>query len=244
MFNKSHFSLKKIALLLIFILFLVSCKEEIKPLTFDISSVDRKFEADIEVSYDVAKANSDIAKTLNKNTTSAILKSIPNSKNNTSIEEALTAFDEDYKTFKKEFSDSEQTWSLAVETELLYKTETIITMGLSVYADTGGAHGSDTIQLLNFNPETGNLYSNEDLFSDIEGFKKIAKTYFLDHMKNEGSDISEFFFGKDFQLPENIGFNDEGIILLYNVYEIASYNQGYTEFVIPIEKVIKYLKIS
>jgi len=244
MFNKSLFSLKKPALLLIFILFLVSCKEEIKPLTFDISSVDRKFEADIEVSYDIAKANSDIAKTLNKNTTSAILKSIPNSKNNTSIEEALTAFDEEYKTFKSEFSESEQTWSLAVETALLYKTKTVITMGLSVYSDTGGAHGSDTIQFLNFNPETGNLYSNEDLFSDIEGFKKIADTYFLDHMKNEGSDISEFFFGKDFQLPENIGFNDEGIILLYNVYEIASYNQGYTEFVIPIEKVIKHLKIS
>ena len=87
------------------------------------------------------------------------------------------------------------------------------------------------------------MYSNEDLFTNIEGFKTLAKTYFLDHMKNEGSNISEFFFGKDFQLPENIGFNEEGVILLYNVYEIASYNQGYTEFVIPLENVLQFLKI-
>lgn len=243
MFNKSLFSLKKIALFLFSLFVLVSCKEEAKPLTFSTSSIDKKFEADIGVAYDIAKANSEVAKTINKNIASTILKSIPNSKNNTSIKEALIAFDEEYKTFKSEFSESEQTWSLAVETELLYKTETIITMGLSVYSDTGGAHGSDTIQFLNFNPKTGDLYSNEDLFSDIEGFKKIAEIYFLDHMKNEGSDISEFFFGKDFQLPENIGFNEEGIILLYNVYEIASYNQGYTEFVIPIERAESFLKI-
>ena len=58
-----------------------------------------------------------------------------------------------------------------IETEVLYITESIITMGLSVYSDTGGAHGSDTIEFLNFDPETGNLYSNEDLFTNIEGFK-------------------------------------------------------------------------
>ena len=243
MFNKSHLSLKKIALSLFSLFILVSCEEEVKPLTFSTSLIEKKFEADIEVAYDMVNSKSEAALNINKLTESAILKSIPSSKNETSIQEALLAFDEEYKDFKIEFSDSEQTWALAVETEVLYITESIITMGLSVYSDTGGAHGSDTIEFLNFDPETGNLYSNEDLFTNIEGFKKLAKTYFLDHMKNEDSNISEFFFGKDFQLPENIGFNEEGVILLYNVYEIASYNQGYTEFVIPLENVLEYLKI-
>ncbi|WP_299113890.1 DUF3298 and DUF4163 domain-containing protein [uncultured Winogradskyella sp.] len=235
--------MKKIILLLVSLVFFFGCNEDVKPLEFETSIINTSYKADIEVSFDKAKTTSDIAKKVNTSITSEILKSIPNSEAHKTIEDALKAFDNDYIEFKNEFPESQQAWALAIETEVLYKTENIITMGLSTYSDTGGAHGNDSIQFLNFNPETGNRYSNEELFSDVEGFKKLAETYFLDHMKNEGSDISEFFFGKSFQLPENIGFNEEGVILLYNVYEIASYNQGYTEFVIPIENVQQFLKI-
>ena len=119
-------------------------------------------------------------------------------------------------------------------------------MVINVYSDTGGAHGNDSIVLLNFNPENGNLYSHSEIIDDIDGFKSLAETYFMNTLKDESetTSISEFFFGKAFQLPENIGFNDEGIILLYNVYEIASYDQGYTEFIIPFEDANSYLKIN
>jgi hypothetical protein len=56
--------------------------------------------------------------------------------------------------------------------------------------------------------------------------------------------MEDFFFGKPFQLPENIGFSDDGLVLLYNVYEVASFNQGYTEFVIPFEDIASYLKLN
>lgn len=234
--------MKKFASLLIILLCLSSCKYKIKPIEFTDTSVDSQFQADIGISYNVAKENSDTAKQINSVIESQIVKSIPNSENAKNISDALKNFDNEFKSFIKNFPENEQTWTLDIETEVLYKTETIITMGLSIYFDTGGAHGNDNIKFLNFNPETGKLYTNKDLFSDLDGFKSLAKTYFLDHMKNEGSDINEFFFGKDFQLPENIGFNDEGIILLYNIYEIASYNQGYTEFVIPMDKAEGFLK--
>lgn len=229
-------------MLMLFLLF--SCEDEIKPLEFETISIKKEFEADIEVYIDKAKPNSEIAEKINKNIELSIANSIPISEENksTTLEEALTAFDEDFKSFKANFEDSEQRWALAIETELLYKTETIISMGLSIYSDTGGAHGNDTIQFLNFNPETGDLLTNDNLIIDMEGFKQLAESFFLDYMKNEGSDVSEFFFGKPFQLPENIGFNDEGVVLLYNQYEIASYNQGYTEFVIPMDKARRFLK--
>ena len=47
----------------------------------------------------------------------------------------------------------------------------------------------------------------------------------------------DYFFGKDFQLPESIGFSDEGVIILYNPYEIASYSQGIIEFTIPYNEI-------
>lgn len=244
MFNKCTLSLKKIILPLIILIFISSCKDEIKPIEFETVLIKNTYEADIEVAFDKAKVNSEAAKSINTHINTAILKSIPISEKVVpqTIEEALKDFDTEYNSFKNDFEDSEQTWVLAIETEVLYKTKSIITLGLSVYSDTGGAHGNDTIQFLNFNPENGTLLAKKDIISDMNGFKELSKSYFLDHMKNEGSDISEFFFGKPFQLPENIGFNDEGVILLYNVYEIASYNQGYTEFVIPWDKVQKKLK--
>ncbi|MBT8245991.1 MAG: DUF4163 domain-containing protein [Winogradskyella sp.] len=235
--------MKKISLPIIILIFISSCEEETKPLEFEIVSIENTYEADIEVTFDKAKVNSEIAKNINSHIDSAILKNVPFSREEeaTSIEEALKDFDEQYKSFKNNFGESAQTWSLAIETEILYKTENIVTMGLSVYSDTGGAHGNDSIQFLNFNPENGALLTQNDIISDMKGFKKLAESFFLDHMKNEGLDIKEFFFGKPFQLPENIGFNEEGIILLYNNYEIASYAQGYTEFVISIEKAKEFL---
>lgn len=246
MFNTSYFSLNRLIFPLIILFFIVSCDDNVKPLEFESVIIKNTFDAEIEFQFDKAKETSEIAKAINKTIASEILKSIPISENKTieTLEEALTAFNAEYTTFKTNFEDSSQVWALAIETEVLYTTESIVTVALSVYSDTGGAHGNDTIQFLNFDSQTGKRYSNEDLLSNIEGFKTLAKSFFLEHMKNEGSDISEFFFGKPFQLPENIGFSEEGVVLLYNVYEIASYSQGYTEFVIPSDKAQEFLKIQ
>ena len=56
--------------------------------------------------------------------------------------------------------------------------------------------------------------------------------------------MEDVFFGKPFQLPENIGYSDDGLVLLYNVYEVASYDQDYIEFVIPFEELGSYLKME
>ena len=56
--------------------------------------------------------------------------------------------------------------------------------------------------------------------------------------------IEDYFFGEPFHLPDNIGYSEEGLILLYNVYEIASYAQGYTEFRIPFSELNTYLKVN
>ena len=77
------------------------------------------------------------------------------------------------------------------------------------------------------------------MINDTITLKKIAKTYFIEDLKSqeENLNIEDYFYGKSFQLPENIGYSEEGLIMLYNTYEIASYAQGYTEFVIPFEDV-------
>jgi len=86
--------------------------------------------------------------------------------------------------------------------------------------------------------------SQDDIIKNEKDFKNLAETYFIKTLKTEDKDLKmeDFFFGEPFQLPENLGFSEDGLVLLYNVYEVASYDQGYTEFVIPFEEIESYLK--
>ena len=243
MFNPKISILKKIIPALLILVMIISCKSEVKPITFKTEDIKEAFEADISVSYDKAIGNGENAKAINKTIVQELLKTLPTTENYTTLKAAVIGFDKEFKAFITAFEDEKQTWSLNIETEVLYQTPELISVAISTYSDTGGAHGNDSIQFLNFKPSNGEQYTNADIFEDLEGFNKIAESYFLEAVKPKDESISDYFFGKSFQLPKNISFNEEGIILLYNVYEIASYSQGYTEFVIPMEVAKPFLKL-
>ncbi len=234
--------MKKTCLALIAIFILYSCKNETKTIAFKTISISEPFESHIEVSYQLTDSESKIGSAIDKIITSHIITSVGLEGNFNTITDALHAFDQTYKDFKKDFPESAQVWELVIETEISYQSPEVISLGLSVYADMGGAHGNSSITLININPKTGTQYTNDELLNLNEEFTLLAKTYFL---KEINSDTTEnYFFGESFHLPENIGYSDDGLILLYNVYEIASYSQGYTEFVIPFDKISPYLKVN
>ena len=45
----------------------------------------------------------------------------------------------------------------------------------------------------------------------------------------------------EFYLPENIGLTENGLVLLYNQYEVASYADGAIELILPMNEVKNYL---
>ena len=98
---------------------------------------------------------------------------------------------------------------------------------------------------MNFDPETGRLLSNKDLFS--EGFKEFAEKRFREKNnipENEPINSTGFFFEDDkFQLPKNIGFHSNKVVLRYNSYEIASYAEGNIQLEFKTQEVKKYFKI-
>nr|WP_262902579.1 RsiV family protein [Winogradskyella sp. SM1960] len=117
---------------------------------------------------------------------------------------------------------------------------------MSTYEFKGGAHGNDKIKLLNLDAKSGKTIELNDFINDIDGFTSVAKSQFissLDQNKDQLT-IENFFFGEPFHLPQNIGFSEEGLVLIYNVYEVASYDLGYTEFMIPYNEAEPYLKIN
>jgi hypothetical protein len=121
----------------------------------------------------------------------------------------------------------------------------VITISIDSYTFTGGAHGNSVITLLNFDPETGNSYAQDDIFKKSNEFTELVKRHFKkesEAKKTNNQDV--YFYGEDFRLPENIGFNEEGVIFLYNTYEMSSYAGGITEFTIPYAEIYKFLNIK
>lgn len=202
-----------------------------------------KTQATIELVYPKFEENSELAAILNKTIKQAIAKRLVD-ENVLSIEDAIDKFDADYKRFTKDFHESQLPWEALVDSEITYQSQEIVCIAINTYTNTGGAHGNAFIEFLNFNAETGVLLSQDDFLKDRKEFTQFSKTHFIKMLKDEAKDISmeNYFHEGIFKLPEQIGFSDEGLILLYNTYEILSNPQGITELTIPFSEVDSFLQ--
>ena len=248
MFNKSNIALKKLSLLFAVFIVLFSCKEDTE-VSFTDKTIEKTDNAKINITYPKAEGNEKVANRINNTLENFLANEINMSEKtdkNLMLEDAIKAFDAEYKSFKEDFSDSTQEWEASIESEVNYDSGKILCVTVNSYLDTGGAHGNSHVTFLNFDKKYGELLKMEDIIKDEEGFKKLAAPYFEKATKPISNDeeVQDMFFGEAFQLPENIGFNAEGVILIYNIYEIASYAQGVTEFTIPYDEAKPFLKIE
>lgn len=245
MFNKSTNPLKTYHSILVLLIVITSCSRESK-LVFDEVNIEQTKNTEINISYPKAEGTAGVSKTINKHIETFIVSELNMTETDNdalTVQQVVQQFDEEYRKFKAEFGETSQAWTATVNGKVIYETESIICISLESYLDTGGAHGNGNITFLNFNPKTGALLNLNDIINNKAGFKQLAQKYFEKETK-ETEQIEDYFFGKDFQLPANLGFSNEGIILLYNNYEIASYAQGITEFVIPFEEAKAFLKVN
>ena len=220
-----------------------SCVEEDK-LSFIETNEIFKNNAIVEINIPKAEGNSDLANTINYKIENHIANMLNFSEDDTdsiTLNDAVNKFDAEYKAFKNDFEESALVWEALFDGEVTYQSAEIISIAINGYLNTGGAHGNMNVTFLNFNPKTGHVLTFDDVFTNKEDLTKAIKPFF--DKETKPSNIS-YFFGKEFHLPENIGFSDEGVILLYNVYEIAPYSKGITEFTIPFEEVLQYIKIN
>lgn len=248
MFNKSLETLKKISFLLVIILIFTACNKDVT-LKFETQHIEESAAAKIVINYPKAIGTKAVSEKINQQIEHVIANEMnmaDTAENNITLSEAVSQFDNEYKRFKKDFTDSAQKWEVKVDGEVIYESHEVICVSIQSYTDTGGAHGNGRLSYLNFNPETGDVLEQNDIIRNIEDFKKIAEKAFTDQTKPKDNEESmeDFFFGEDFQLPANIGFTKDGLVLLYNNYEIASYAQGATRVVLPYDQIKDLLKVN
>ena len=244
-------------------LFFISCKEEKKeklrevPLSFKKERIIKKAGKNCDtaeydcsiISLEVLKAPgaAGISEEINAALEEHVIKMIAAEEDPgiSNLEELSENFLADYREAAESFTE-EPPWEAYVNESIYLRAESVVSIGITTEIFSGGAHGYKTLTFLNLNPETGEVYSPEDLF--IPEFKAFVEEEFRRQQEipaEENINSTGFWFRNDnFQLPENIGFSEDKVILIYNSYEIAPYAAGDIYLEIPMEEVRPFLKIE
>ncbi|MBT8267490.1 MAG: DUF3298 and DUF4163 domain-containing protein [Bacteroidia bacterium] len=236
--------MKNVLLLSAIMVAFFSCEEELH-LTF--SEVNSLIEegAVVEINMPIANGEGVASKSINStldNHIANILNFSEDQSASLTMDEAIAIFQKAYSDFKIEMDENSIPWEATFDGDLIYQSSEIICIAVNAYTNTGGAHGNMNITLFNFNAQSGKPLELKDLVNDEDEFTKIVESHFKKEIQGEDeASMKDYFFGEGFHLPANIGFNDDGVLILYNVYEIASYANGITEFTIPFEDLISVL---
>ena len=228
--------------LLCLVLMFVSCETETK-ITFEEIEITSKNNSIVSINIPKASGTTEIANNINEsfsNTITNIL-NFEKSDDDENIEELIIKFNDEFNSFKNDFPDSSQVWEAQIDGDVMYQSSKVISIAITTYINTGGAHGQLTITFLNFDSQTGFQISNADLFTDIETIEtieNITQSYFEKTINEKNISV---FDANGFELPTNIGFTEDGILMLYNVYEVASYADGIIQFTVPYNEISSYL---
>ncbi len=241
--------MKRIVTYLFFLALIVSCQDS-GNITFEVLTLANiKCKECPEVTIEVPKTlgNNKLAKTINLTLQEKVISKLTfdDEINAETIQEAIESFTEGYFELKKIYPDETIGWKAKINGMVTYEDNKLITIELQSYLFTGGAHGYGSTDYLNFNKKRGKEMEDWELFEDKEGFEQYAETQFRLQQNipvNNPINSTGFMFEKNhFYLPENIGFTEKGLKLLYNQYEVASFADGPIELTLPYKDIQKFL---
>ena len=249
--------MKKILSLFALAVLFISCEKD-KQLEFTTETYTEKSTLPctencpiVEVKVPIAKNIPIVADSINKRVF-AVVKSIiyfgEKPYTSTEYKGLLQSFISSYDALKTEFPKDTFGWEGKVEGSLVYETENVLNIKIDHYTYTGGAHGYQGVRSLIFNPKTGKIITNQELFNDVNAFTKFAEQKFRAAYKipeNDAINSTGLMFENDkFALPMTLIFNEKGLLLYYNSYEAASYADGPKEIQLTFKELEPYLKVK
>lgn len=228
------------------------------PLKFEKSSISAEnFDSclslncpSIKIQYLKASGNNQKSKKFNQHIEDALIDIVASAEDDRSyiahVSDAVQFFIDDFKKFQEEFGNNYVDYDVDTFMQVSFQSENFVSIELNYYLYTGGAHGQSGIKYLNFDAKTGELLSDDNIFSLSDELIAFCENKFRDVYqipKDRTINATGFWFENDtFHLPKTVGFTQTEMVLHYNQYEIASYAEGPIILTIPIEEVAQYLK--
>lgn len=163
-----------------------------------------------------------------------------------SVENAAKNFIASYMDDVAQFPEIAGRYVVQIDVKEIYRSSRIISLELSQYLYTGGAHGNGTTTFLNIDQSNGKIIDLNDLFENQKEFEDFAKKQFYQKhgiSENESVNSTGFWFDNNtFYLPETVGFTLDNLVFIYNNYEITSYADSPVEFKITKSDANQFLK--
>jgi hypothetical protein len=207
--------------------------------------------ANVSIEIPVAQGSSVASDSINKTVFNTIRKIIffgEKPYTATTYDALNDSFIGSYEELKKEFPEDMIGWEGKVKGSIDYQSDKVLNIKLNHYTFTGGAHGYEGNTSLLFNPETGKILKYSDIFNDEAAFKAFAEKKFRAKFKiPEGKNINAtglMFENDTFGLPLNIFFRENGLLLYYNTYEVASHVEQQKELLLPYSEIEQFLKVK
>ena len=127
--------------------------------------------------------------------------------------------------------------------ETTFKNSKILSIPITFYTYTGGAHGNTIKEPYNFDLSTGNKIRLNNIFKENFDYKPLLKEY----IKSTIEEDPDIFFDDAMSVIDKLDNNqkfyitNENLVVYYDLYEIAPYSSGIIEFKIPLAELKPYL---
>ncbi|NLO90327.1 MAG: DUF4163 domain-containing protein [Clostridia bacterium] len=160
------------------------------------------------------------------------------------------AFEKEAMDFKKETEkitrevieeSKEQGWplrtgSVYIEYEARINDNKTMSISVTYYQYTGGAHGNSYKKTVNLDLVNEKELLLNEFFADSDAFKKVLTDELLKQMTNDKDDLFAEAL-EDFKASDDLKFylTDEAIVFYFNPYEIAPYAKGIVEYKVPYD---------
>ncbi|MCM5662447.1 DUF3298 and DUF4163 domain-containing protein [Galbibacter mesophilus] len=243
--------MKRLSAVCFLSLFFFSACDTTEHTTFvikDIPTDDCKECPKVIIEMPQAQPENEVASKINDKIEEFVIKTLNYSEENTadSLSSAIEIFRSEYTKLKERFPEEIIPWEATIRGEVSFQNEHFASIKVDSYIFTGGAHGYGSVNYLNFDISNGTHLNAEELLTDKKAFLSFAEKTFRekeDIAADANINSTGFMFESDrFHLPNSIGFDEKGIILVYNPYEIAAYADGLTKIEIPFEEAKAFIK--
>jgi Protein of unknown function (DUF3298) len=137
-------------------------------------------------------------------------------------------------------------WDLQITCDSVFTSAAILTVRQETYVYSGGAHPNTHVTFQSFSRQTGHALQLTEVVSDTTALLKLVEQAFRkeQQIRPEQNLEEAGYFLRDgqFFLPETFGIGRDGLIFLYNPYEIAAYAVGPISVTVPYDRLKKILR--
>lgn len=163
---------------------------------------------------------------------------------NRTFRNKIISFSDNLATMAQRYSEDSQEYDLPIypyqastDYQVHYNKNNLLSLTITYYEYTGGAHGNYVKEAFNINLRTGKKFSLADLLGKNNSYQKTINKEIQEEIKEH----QELYFADDVQnlkalsKDSNFYLQDNDLVIYFQIYEIAPYSTGTPEFKIPLK---------